>query len=473
MAVIQVSSKSLEAIDGQLQLEHIHRKQKKLFDSDITKSVAFRIKQLQKLKYILKENKTKIYSAIYSDFGKSSFDTYVSEMSFIFHEINLALKKLKKWSKPKRVRTGFANFPAKSYIIPEPLGTTLVIGAWNYPLQLSIIPVISSLAAGNTVILKPSEIPLNTSNVIAELVNSNFEEAYFKVLEGDASFTTELLKLKFDKIFFTGSTNVGRIVYQAAAKNMVPVSLELGGKSPVFVMSDCNLKIAVKRIVWAKFLNSGQTCVAPDYILVEDSIKESFLKALKLEIEMYYSLDAELTENYVQIINEKNFDRLVDLIELDKIYCGGNTNRDIRVIAPTVLNDVSFTDNVMAEEIFGPILPIISFTNLMETIKLVKARPKPLSCYIYSQNRKTIKQILRSLSFGGGAVNDSVMHLSNSKLPFGGVGLSGMGSYHGHFGFSNFSHHKSILDKPTWMELNLKYSPYNKWKLGLIKWMVE
>lgn len=469
----KVSSKISMVMDDEFGFERIYQKQKLLFDSDQTKPVEFRIKQIRKLKSVLKENEDKIYDAIYADFGKSPFDTYVSELSLIYHEINLAVKKLKKWSNPKRVRTGFANFPAKSYIMPEPLGTTLVIGAWNYPLQLSIIPVVSAMAAGNTVILKPSELSLNTSHIIAKLFNSTFKEAYLKVLEGDAKFTTELLKLKFDKIFFTGSTKVGQIIYQAAAKNMVPVTLELGGKSPAFVMADCNLKITAKRIVWAKFLNSGQTCVAPDYVLVEESVKEAFLKAVKLEIEKHYSLNAELTENYVQIINDRNFERLTGLIDSVKVYCGGNASREKRVIAPTVLTNVSFSDKVMQDEIFGPILPVISFSELEETVKEVKARPKPLSCYIYSENRKTIKKLLYSLSFGGGAVNESVMHLSNSKLPFGGVGLSGMGGYHGKYGFDNFSHHKSILDKPTWLELNMKYSPYKKWKLGLIKWMLE
>ncbi len=456
-----------------MKIQEIYTKQQDFFNSNKTKNVSFRIEQLKKFKKILKENENLLYKAIYEDFRKSEFETYASELSLLYHEINNFIKNIKKWSKRKKVSAGFINFPAKSYIISEPLGTTLVIGAWNYPYQLSLIPAITSLAAGNTVILKPSELPSKTSEIMAKIINDNFPDNYFCVIEGGVKETTEILEYRFDKIFFTGSIPVGRIIYQAAAKHLTPVTLELGGKSPTFVLADTDIKTTAKRIIWAKFLNAGQTCVAPDYVLVDKSIEEKFLVALKSEIEKYPTDSKYQDENYLKIINTKNFDRLNKLINSDKIYFGGNTDRNERFISPTILRNISFKDEVMKDEIFGPILPVLSFTDLNKTIKMVKERPKPLACYIYSKNRKTIDKLLKEISFGGGAVNDSVMHLLSSKLPFGGVGLSGMGSYHGKSGFDTFSHKKSILDKPFWLEPNLKYTPYSKKKMKLIKWLLE
>lgn len=456
-----------------MKIQKIYSEQKNFFNSNATKDINFRIQQLKKLAGILKENEKLLYNAIYEDFGKSEFETYSTELSFIYMEISMFIRKIRKWSKWKKVGTDFVNLPAKSYIIPEPLGTTLVIGAWNYPFQLSLLPALSALAAGNTVILKPSELPSKTSEIIARLINENFPAEYFHVVEGGVKATTELLDLQFDKIFFTGSTTVGRIVYQAAAKHLTPVTLELGGKSPTFVLADCDIKTSAKRIVWAKFLNAGQTCVAPDYILVEKSIEATFLQALKNEIEKHYPNQTDISDNYLRIINLKNYDRLCNLIDKEKIFLGGYTNREKRFISPTVLQNVTFADEVMKDEIFGPILPVLSFNNLDEAITNVKAKPKPLSCYIYSKSRKVINKILKEVSFGGGAVNDSVMQLSNSNLPFGGVGLSGIGNYHGKAGFDTFSHFKSILDKPFWFEPALKYSPYTKNKLKIIRWFLK
>ena len=456
-----------------MEIKEVILKQQDFFNSNKTKEADFRVSQLKKFKKLLKENEDLLYEAIYEDFGKSKYETYISEMSLTYHELNLFIKNTKKWSKRKKVSTNFANFPSKSYIIPEPLGNTLVIGAWNYPFQLSLIPAISSLAAGNTVILKPSELPAKTSAIMAKIINENFPVEYFHVLEGGVKETTELLENKFDKIFFTGSINVGRIVYQAAAKHLTPVTLELGGKSPNFVLKGCNIKVTVQRIVWAKFLNAGQTCVAPDYILVEKSIEKEFLTALKKEIDKYHKNENDIENNYLRIINTNNFERLNSLIDEEKLYCGGKTNKENRFISPTVLNEVTFDDKIMEDEIFGPILPVISFDNLDEVIKEVKSRTKPLSCYIYSNNRKVINKLLREISFGGGAINDSVMHLSNSNLPFGGVGFSGMGNYHGQAGFNAFSHHKSILDKPFWYESSLKYPPYSDFKLKIMKYLIE
>jgi len=451
----------------------IVNQQKKFFNSNSTKKVSLRIETLKKLKSVLKENEQELYTAIYTDFKKSKFETYLTEISIIYRELNDAIRNLKKWSKQKRVRTNLANLPAKSYIIPEPLGTVLVISAWNYPYQLALIPTISALAAGNTVVIKPSEIPNNTSKILAELINTNFDENYLTVVEGGVETTTELLQQKWDKIFFTGSTHIGRIVYKAAAENLTPVTLELGGKSPTFVLADCNIKITAKRIVWAKFLNAGQTCIAPDYLLVEEEIKDQLLLALKKEIENAYPNNNEVQENYVQIVNEKNFNRLEQLIPADKIYYGGETNIKNRFIQPTLLHNINFEDSIMQEEIFGPILPVISFENLEDVITKIKEREKPLSLYVYSKNKNKIKKILNEISFGGGAINESIVQISNPNLPFGGVGASGIGSYNSKAGFDTFTHYKSILHKTTWLEHNIKYTPFTEIKMRILKFILE
>ncbi len=443
------------------------QKQRNYFGAHKTKDLNFRLQQLKKLELLLKSNEKSIYKAIYQDFKKSEFDTFVTELALLYHDIKDAKKNLYKWSRKKRVSTNMLNFPAKSYIITEPLGVCLVIGAWNYPYQLTLAPVIAAIAAGNTVIIKPSELSSGTSAVMAKLINENFDPEYLKVIEGGVPETTALLEQKFDKIFFTGSTQVGKIVYQAAAKNLTPVTLELGGKSPAFVTKECNLKMTVKRLVWAKFLNAGQTCIAPDYVLVHSSIEKEFLKLVKTEIEEE-NLSIE-NGNFTQIINERNLDRLSQMIDSEKVFLGGKINSTDKLIEPTVLQGVSFSDKVMQEEIFGPILPVISYDNLEEAIQQVNDLPKPLSCYVFTKNKDQKNKILKEISFGGGAVNDAVMHIANSKLPFGGVGNSGIGSYHGKSGFRAFSHYKSILEKSTLMELSLKYYPHSNSKLNWIK----
>ncbi len=448
----------------------VFQNQKSFFNSNATKSISFRKQQLKKLKEVLKANEDTFFKAIYLDFKKSKFETYTTEFSLLYTEINTAISQLSHWSKKQKVSTNFANFPASSYIIPEPLGTVLIIGAWNYPYQLSIAPAIAALAAGNTVILKPSEIAVHSSAVMAKIINEAFDDTVFFVQEGGILQTTSLLELSFDKIFFTGSTKVGRIVYQAAAKNLTPVTLELGGKSPIFVCKDANIKMTAKRMVWAKFLNAGQTCIAPDYVLVDVTIKDAFLKEVVKEIEKAnYCL---ANENYVQIINERNFERLEKLIDSSKIYFGGKLDYNERVIYPTVLDHCTFDDLVMQEEIFGPILPIVSYSNLDEVIAKVKEREKPLSCYVFTCSYAIQNKIQSEISYGGGAINDAIMHISNDKLPFGGVGASGMGSYHGKFGFDTFSHFKSILNKPTWLEFSFKYAPYTNWKQKIIKMLL-
>ena len=449
----------------------IIKKQTDYFNSNQTKNIGFRIEQLKKLKFVIKNYELALYEAIYSDFKKSEFDTYATELGLIYHEIDIAIKELPKWTERKSAKTNIANLPARSYIIPEPLGVCLIIGAWNYPYQLSLGPTVAAIAAGNTVVLKPSEIPTATSSVLTKLINDNFSSEFIIVIEGGIHETTELLDQKFDKIFFTGSSAIGRIVYQAAAKNLTPVTLELGGKSPAIITANSNLKQSAKRLVWAKFINAGQTCIAPDYIMVDETVKDELLLQLKRYIEKFdYSFE---NNNYVQIINERNFNRLVELIDETKIYHGGKTNLQNLYFAPTILTDITFNDKVMNDEIFGPILPVISYSNLDEAIAKVKLRPKPLACYIFTNDKTIRNKLLSEISFGGGAINDAVMHVSNSNIPFGGVGNSGIGSYHGDAGFATFSHYKSILDKPFWLEPNLKYPPYTAKKLWWIKWFMR
>ncbi len=441
--------------------------QRNYFNTHETKDLKFRSQQLKKLQDILKSNEKIIYEGIYKDFKKSKFETYTTELALLYHDIKEARINLYKWASVKRVKTNMLNFPSKSYIIPEPLGVCLVIGAWNYPYLLTLAPVVAALAAGNTVIIKPSEISSSTSAVMAKLINDNFESNFLKVVEGGVSETTELLNQKFDKIFFTGSTYVGKIVYQAAAKNLTPVTLELGGKSPAFVTKDCNLKMTVKRLIWAKFITAGQTCLAPDYVLVHKSIEQKFLKLAKAEIEKeHFSFE---NGNFTQIINDRNLERLSQMIDPEKVYHGGEINALDRYIQPTILQDITFEDRIMQEEIFGPILPVISYDELEDAIQQVNNLPKPLSCYVFTNNKKQKRKILNRISFGGGAINDAVMHIANSNLPFGGVGDSGMGNYHGEAGFKTFSHYKSILEKSNILELSLKYYPHTKVKLTWIK----
>jgi aldehyde dehydrogenase (NAD+) len=447
--------------------------QKRFFNSNSTKEVDFRIETLKKLKHILKENEDKLYTAIYSDFKKSEFETYLTEISLIYNELNESIKNLKKWSKKKEVRSNLANFPSKNYIIPEPLGTVLIISAWNYPYQVSLIPAISAIAAGNTVVIKPSEIPNNTSKILAQLINSNFDSNHLSVIVGGVKITTELLQQKWDKIFFTGSTNVGKVIYKAAAENLTPVTLELGGKSPTFIFKDCDIKLTAKRIVWAKFLNAGQTCIAPDYLLVEKGIEIQLLEALKEQIELAFPISKEINENYVQIINEQHFQRLINLIPTERIYAGGEYNIEERIIYPTILRNINFEDLIMQKEIFGPLLPVISFDNLDDVISKVKKKEKPLALYVYGKNKKVINKILNEISFGGGAINESLVHLSNPNLPFGGVGASGIGSYHSKAGFDTFTHYKSILHKSFLFEPNIKYLPFTKLKKRILKMLLE
>lgn len=441
--------------------------QRIFFNTQKTKSLKFRKMYLEKLKEVIIKNENDLYEAIYKDFGKSKFDTFATEISFVLKDIDYYLKNMNSLARPKKVKTNLANQLGSSKIVMEPLGCTLVIGAWNYPYQLSLSPMIAALAAGNTCILKPSEVAGNTMKAMAKIINENFPKEYIFVAEGGVEEITEILKLKFDKIFFTGSTKVGQIVYEAAAKHLTPVTLELGGKSPAIVTQSADFEVAAKRIVWGKFLNAGQTCVAPDYILVDEKVKDSFLDALKSYIQKFnYQPDSE---HYTQIINERNFNRLINLIDKDKIYLGGNYDAQKRYIEPTILHEVNWDDAVMQEEIFGPILPVITFNNFNEALLKIAERDKALAAYLFTDNSEEKEHFLNKITFGGGCINDVVMHLSNDYLPFGGVGNSGIGKYHGKYGFQAFSHQKAILERVTWGEPDLKYPPYSEKKSYWIK----
>lgn len=447
--------------------ELIFQSQKEFFNSQRTKDLFFRRENLLKLKSLLKANEQLLFEAIYKDFRKSEFDTYVNELNLIYLEIDYFLKNLNRLSRPKKVKIGLALLPGKSYIYKEPMGCTLIIGAWNYPYALTLIPMVSSMAAGNTAMIKPSELPENTMRVMAGLINSNFPSNYLYVVEGGVPETTEILKLPYDKIFFTGSPRVGRVVYEAAAKNLTPVTLELGGKSPVVVTASADLETAVKRIIWGKFLNGGQTCVAPDYLLVEESVKPQLMELLKQKLDAFNYTDG--AGHYVSIINKRNFDRILGLIDTSRISYGGAYNENTLYIQPTILDNITWNDPVMQEEIFGPVLPVLSFTDLDEILREILKREKPLAAYLFTTNEEQKSNFLKTISFGGGCINDTVMHLTGDSLPFGGVGNSGMGSYHGDAGFMTFSHQKSILEKSNWGEPDFKYPPYSAEKFKWIK----
>lgn len=442
-------------------------RQRAYFNTSVTVDTAFRIRQLKLLKTAIKENERRLYQGVYQDFRKSEFEVYTAELLLIYKELDLAIKKLVSWSKIQKVKTSWLNFPARCYTVAQPLGTCLIFGAWNYPFQLCLIPLISAIAAGCTVIIKPSEYAPASALAIQYIIEQCFDPEYVCVVIGGAQEGQLLLKQQFDKIFFTGSVAIGKIVYQCAAQHLTPVTLELSGKSPVFITHSAHIDMCVKRLVWAKFFNAGQSCVAPDFLLVDQQIKDEFLHALVQEIKRCEFSVAK--GNYVQIINENHFIRLQRLLDGSTIYYQDNENREPRVFPPTVVVDVDFNDDIMQQEIFGPILPVLFYTDLKQAMHSVKAMPKALACYMFTQNKVDKMMLKQNLSFGSGAFNEAMMQLSEIHLPFGGVGQSGMGAYRGVHGFNTFSHRCSLLDKPTWFELPLKYSPYTKYKLTFIK----
>ncbi len=443
--------------------------QRRYFLAGHTRPIAVRKKNLRKLHNLLLENESLLTEAIYKDFRKPELVTVENELSLPYGEINGAIRNLKRWSRSRWKLTNLSNFPARTRTIPVPYGVTLVIGPWNYPFMLSLIPMISSLSAGNTVILKPSEVTTHSSAALAKIINSNFPGELIHVVEGGVEETTELLKLKFDKIFFTGSTQVGRIVMRAAAEQLTPVTLELGGKNPVIVMPDCNLKRTAQRIAWGKLHNNGQACVSPDHLYVHESIKEQLIAEIGRQMDRITASDPRQSPLLPRMVNERNFDRVVRLIDQQKVYKGGESDRSECYIEPTILDGVEPEDDVMQEEIFGPVLPVLSYKRLDELVESLKLQPAPLVLYIFTRNRRLAEKIMRQIASGGGMINEVVMHFINMNAPFGGVGASGMGSYHGKAGFNDFSHHKTMMIKPMWFELFIKYPPHRKFYLRIYR----
>lgn len=440
---------------------------KTYFKSGATKSVEFRIHQLQTLKKVITEHEQEFIDAVYQDFKKPELETYATELGILHDEINFVLKNLRNWTKEQRVSGVLINFPSRNYTVAEPYGSVLIIAPWNYPVQLALLPLVGAIAAGNTAVIKPSELTPNTSAAIARIIQKWFKEEFVAVVEGGVETNQDLLKQNFDYIFFTGSTRVGKIVMEAAAKNLTPVTLELGGKSPCVVDKTADIETAARRIIWGKCINAGQTCVAPDYVLVEEGVKPKLLEALKNAIQEFYGDAPKQSPDYPRIVNRDHFDRLKGYLKEGTIYCGGETDESENYISPTVLTDVDSGAKLMEEEIFGPILPVLTFREIGEAIDLINAKPKPLAFYAFTENDKTESQLLNQCSFGGGAVNDVVAYLGNPNLPFGGVGASGMGNYHGKASFDTFSHTKSIMKKALWLDIPFRYPPYD----GKLKWI--
>ena len=434
-----------------------YEKQKKFFNSGTSKSIQYRINSLKKLKKNISLNENEIINALKSDLGKSETETFFSEIALIYIEINLALKNVKRWSKKRKVSSSLINFLSSDYIIPEPYGVTLNISPWNYPFQLSISPLIGAVAAGNTVILKPSEFSSKTSEIIKKIIENTFEKGHVDVILGGPEIGSKLLDFNWDYIFFTGSTNIGKIVAQKAAINLTPTTLELGGKNPCIVDETANLKVASKRIVFGKFLNCGQTCIAPDFILVHESVKKDFTEKIIERIKKIYNEDVENSENYSRIINKKHFSRLIKLLEKDKIIYGGKNNPNSNFIEPTLIDGSNFNSSLMKEEIFGPILPVVSYSNKDELKKILDNYKDPLAFYIFSNDKKFSNELIKRYSFGGAAVNDTISQIVNHRLPFGGIRNSGLGSYHGKQSFKTFSFYKPYIVKSNIFDLNAKY----------------
>ena len=456
----------------QVNIPEVIEKQRKYFNSGATRSYEFRNKQLRILKKLFKENEEAILQALKQDLNKPGFEGYASEIGLVYDEINHTLSHLRLWMEPEKVSTPIVHAPSSSQIINEPRGVSLIIGAWNYPLQLIAAPLIAAMSAGNTAVLKPSELATASAELMENLIAKYFDNEYIAVVNGGVETTTELLKNRYDYIFFTGSTQIGKIIARAAAEHLTPTTLELGGKSPCIIDEKVNLDISARRIVWGKFFNAGQTCVAPDYILVPPALKEKLIERLNHYINKMYGADPRQSEDYARIISERHFDRLVALLDGAKVAVGGQSSRDEKYIAPTVLDDVQPDDKIMQEEIFGPILPILEYEGLDQAIETVKSRPEPLSLYLFSSNSANQKRVLEEIPFGGGCVNNLLVHLSNPNLPFGGRGDSGHGAYHGKYGFDTFSHKKSVMKTPFFPDPPIRYPAYGK-KLSLLRWLMR
>ena len=455
-------------LTGQLQA------MKNFFNSGATKSYSFRREQLLKLQKAILNYEEELYKCLYIDLKKNKEETWVTEIGFTLSEINATLKNLHKWMSKKSASTNLVNLPSRSYIIPEPLGVVLIISPWNYPFQLLFTPLVGAIAAGNCVVLKSSELAPATSAIMKKIIESCFSPDYVLFTEGDgATVVPQLMgEFSFDHVFFTGSTVTGKIIYKMAAENLTPVTLELGGKSPCIIEEDANLKVAARRIALTKFSNSGQMCVAPDYLLLHENIKEKFLKILISTIESFFTIDAAHSYDYGKIINEKQFDRLLKYLAEGKIVYGGKYDREKLFIQPTIIEGVTTNDAVMKDEIFGPVLPVITFKNDEEAKAVIQNNINPLAFYIYTSSKQKENYWLENIAFGGGCVNNSSWHLTNHHLPFGGRGNSGIGKYHGKFSFETFSHFKAVLKTPTWFDPSLRYPPLKN-KLNIFKKIIR
>lgn len=449
-------------------IKNIINKQRAFFNSKKTFDIQRRKELLKNLKKEIENNEKEIENALFKDLGKSEGESYLTELHFIYSELNIAIKNIDKWVKRKSVRSSLLNFPSSDYIIAQPYGITLHISPWNYPFQLSIAPLIGAIAAGNTVILKPSEYSINTSLVLEKIIDNVFPEDLVKVIQGGPEEATELLNYRWDYIFFTGSLNVGKIVAEKAAKFLTPTTLELGGKNPCIIDETASIKVTAKRIVWGKFINCGQTCIAPDFLIVNEKIKNKLVNEIINQIKHIYGDDAQVSDSYGRIISKKHIDFLSSLLNNENIIYGGKIDSENKYFEPTLVEITDFNSNLMKQEIFGPILPIYKYKDFNEIDEIIRRYKDPLALYIFTKKRKFGEKFLNNYSFGGGAINDTVVHIANDRLPFGGVGNSGMGKYHGESTFKTFSHFKPYISKPFWIDLPLRYPPFKK-KISFLK----
>jgi len=439
-------------------LREAFEKKRAFFDAGKTKSYEFRIEQLRKLKKAVHDNEAQIMAALHKDLHKPAFEVFISEIALVLDEVGHAIKHLEKWMKPEKVSTPMALHPSSCSILSEPLGVVLIIGPWNYPFQLLLAPLIGAIAAGNCAILKPSDQTPNTSNLVSRMLRELYHEDYVSAVQGPGAMVGPMLieRYRFDHVFFTGSPSVGRKIAEMAARQLTPVTLELGGKSPVIVAKDAAIDVTAKRLVWAKFFNAGQTCVCPDYLLVHRSVKSELLEKMKVQIREFLGQDPRKSDSFARIVNERRFNALTAYLKDGDVIIGGDTDKDQRYIAPTILDNVSLDSPIMKEEVFGPILPVIPFDELTEVVSIVRRNRYPLALYLYTESKSTEEYILERIEFGGGCINNGMVHLANTALPFGGVGNSGMGSYHGKYSFDVFSHKKSIVKTTTMLDPSLR-----------------
>ena len=447
----------------------VKAEQEMFLRSGITLDVKFRIRQLKRLKEAIKAHDVLIYDALKKDLNKPVFESYVTELSSVYGEIDYMIKHVKDWAKPKRVPTSLAHFYSKSHIFQEPYGRVLIIAPWNFPIQLSFVPLVGAIATGNCVVLKPSELAPHTARVIQQIIESVFAREYIAVEQGDGKISQQLLKEGVDYCFFTGSTQVGKAIMETASQTLTPVTLELGGKSPVIVAKDTSIKHAAQRIVWGKFTNAGQTCIAPDYLLVDEAIRDDLINAIIEVIEEFYTKNPLENSDYSKIINRKHFKRVKKLMKDQSVIYGGGSNKETLTFEPTLVLEPELDTELMQEEIFGPILPILTYREVSQAVEFIRSKDKPLALYLFTQDKALKEYIIKNLSFGGAAINDTLIHQSNYNLPFGGVGASGMGQYHGKYSLETFSHPKSVIEKTDLFDIKLRYPPYKDWALKLIQ----